>query len=304
MSLAGRGLTSKGAARAAAARAGVMTPSSSMREMTQLRRSTAAARLRTGVVVVGRLGHGGEVGGLGQGELRERLAEVRKGGGGDTVGASAEIDLVEVELKDALLGERALQAERKDGLADLAFVGDLFAQEEVGRDLLGDGGSPDRAAPGAGVAQVGQGRTDDGVRIHAEMALEGLVFSRDEGLAHQRGDGGDGHEDAPLLGELGEEASVGGIQAGEHRRAVGPPAGGTRAGRVRSDRRARSRRRRRAAKTKSPPVSRSMQRAARWRMAEGRRAEGAERKGGASRASGAAKARPPAPSPGPPPAPA
>ena len=160
--------------------------------------------------------------------------------------------------------------------------------------------APTRAASGAGVAQVGQGRTDDGVRIHAEMALEGLVFSRDEGLAHQRGDGGDGHEDAPLLGELGEEASVGGIQAGEHRRAVGLQLGGTRAGRVRSDRRARSRRRRPAAKTKSPPVSRSMQRAARWRMAEG---GGSGEKGGASGASGAAraaKARPPAPSPGPP----
>jgi hypothetical protein len=50
-----------------------------------------------------RLGQGGEVGGLGERQLLERLGEIDLGRGGDAVAVLAEEDLVEVELEDLVL---------------------------------------------------------------------------------------------------------------------------------------------------------------------------------------------------------
>ena len=93
-----------------------------------------------GMVVVGRLGQGGEVGGLLQRQLGQLLAEIVERGGGDAVRAHAEIDLVEVELEDLLLGEGALDADGEHRLLELAIELLLAGQQEVLGDLLGDGG--------------------------------------------------------------------------------------------------------------------------------------------------------------------
>ena len=62
--------------------------------------------LAEGMIVVGRLGQRGEIGGLLDRQVRQLLAEVVEGGGGDAIGAHAEIDLVEIELEDPVLRSR------------------------------------------------------------------------------------------------------------------------------------------------------------------------------------------------------
>ena len=77
-----------------------------------------------------------------------RLVEIDQRGGGDAVGAEAEIDLVEIELEDLLLGIGALDLEREQRFLDLALERDLVGQKEVLGDLLGDGRGALRPAAG------------------------------------------------------------------------------------------------------------------------------------------------------------
>ena len=61
--------------------------------------------------------------------------------GVDSVGAAAEIDAVQIELEDLVLAELALQRQRQDRFLDLAPEGAVVGQEDVARQLLGDGRS-------------------------------------------------------------------------------------------------------------------------------------------------------------------
>ena len=69
------------------------------------------------------LHHPGQQRALAQGQLRGGLVEIALRGGLDAVGAGAEIDPVQVELEDLLLGELGLQPDRQDQLLGLAPVG-------------------------------------------------------------------------------------------------------------------------------------------------------------------------------------
>ena len=77
------------------------------------------------------------------------VAEEAARGGVDAIGAAAEIDAVEIELEDLVLGELALQRQRQDRFLDLAPEAAVVGQEDVARELLGDGrGRADPAALG------------------------------------------------------------------------------------------------------------------------------------------------------------
>ena len=80
-----------------------------------------------------------EIGRLRHGQFVHRLVEIDQRGRGNAVGAKAEIDLVEIELEDLLLGIGALDLEREQRFLDLALERDLVGQKEVLGDLLGDG---------------------------------------------------------------------------------------------------------------------------------------------------------------------
>ena len=95
--------------------------------------------LAEGMIVVGRLRQGRQVGGLLDGELAQLLAEVVERRGGHAVGADAEVDLVEVELEDLVLRVGALDADGEDRLLQLALELLLARQQEVLGHLLGDG---------------------------------------------------------------------------------------------------------------------------------------------------------------------
>ncbi len=113
-----------------------------------------------------------------------------------------------------------LDAEGEDRFLDLAFDRDFVGEQEVLGDLLGDGGSADRAAALAPVAQVHDQRARDAGGIDAGMGEEVLVLGREERLDHALGHGVDGHEDALLGRVFGEQPPVARVDAGHHRRLV------------------------------------------------------------------------------------
>ena len=103
----------------------------------------------------GAFGRRAEERGFGDGQLVERLVEIIERRRGDAVGAAAEIDLVEIELENAVLRENLLDPQREQRLLDLALERDLVGQQEILGDLLGDGRGADRPPIGA---EMGRGR--------------------------------------------------------------------------------------------------------------------------------------------------
>ena len=173
-----------------------------------------------GIEVVRRLGQGRQERRLGDGELIERLVEIGLRRGGDAIGTLPEIDLVQVQLEDALLAQRLLDADRQDRFLHLARHRHLVVQQHVLGHLLGDGGGADRPAPLVHMCDVEDRGADDGQRIDAVMDVEILVLGRDEGLAHDRRDGRDRHKEAPFDGEFRQQPAVIGEHPAHDRRLV------------------------------------------------------------------------------------
>ncbi len=172
------------------------------------------------MIVVGRLGERGEIGGLGDRELMHRLVEIEQRGGGDAVGAHAEVDFVEVKLEDFLFGIGALDAHRQQRFLDLAVERDLVGQQEVLRHLLGDGGGALRALVAAEILHEHDGRARDAGKIDAAVLVEILVLRGDEGVDHELGDRLDRQIEAAFARVFGEQRPVGRVHPGHHRRLV------------------------------------------------------------------------------------
>ena len=125
-----------------------------------------------------------EHGGLGERHGAGRLAEIALRRRLDAIGAGAEIDPVQVELEDLVLGVVALQPERQDRLLDLARGGALLGQEQVLGELLGQRRAALRDA--APRVRLLHDRAGDADRVDAEMLVEAPVLDRHEGLAADR----------------------------------------------------------------------------------------------------------------------
>ena len=91
-----------------------------------------------------------------------RLAEVAPRRRVDAIGAGAEIDAVEVELEDLVLGKAELQPEREDHLLHLALEGALRREEQVLGELLGQRRAALHHAAGGEVDDRGAGRGRSG----------------------------------------------------------------------------------------------------------------------------------------------
>ena len=154
-------------------------------------------------------------GGLRQIQRRRVLAEVVLRRRADAVGSVSQIDGVHVHLQELVLGVDSLQADGEDGLLDLPCEGLLPAEEEISRQLLGDGASP---LSGPLVGQVDpQGPKDRGgakPRVLVELA----VLGSQSGLQEPRGDLVQGDPGAVLLEQVRDHPAVpvqqGGGQAG------------------------------------------------------------------------------------------
>ncbi len=116
---------------------------------------------------------------LAQGDGFGAVAEIAVRRSLDPIGAGAEIDAVEVELEDLVLGVFVFEPDRQDGLLDLARHGAFLGQEQVLGELLGQG----RAALHAAAADdVAQQRTGDPHGVDAVVDIEAPVLDGHEGL--------------------------------------------------------------------------------------------------------------------------
>ena len=163
-------------------------------------------------VAIRRLREGREIGDLRQRQFVERPVEVIEGGLSHAVIARAEIDLVQIELEDALLGVGFLDSESEDGLPDLARERRLVGEQEVFGDLLGE--ARRTLGPLARIGDVGHRCANDADEVDAGMGEETLVLGRDEGFEHAPGHGGHRHEDALLARILGQELAIRGVEPG------------------------------------------------------------------------------------------
>ena len=162
----------------------------------------------SGVEGGGRLDDAGQQRTLLHRQRLDGLVEVGGGGGGDTVGAAAEVDGVEVGLEDLVLGPLVRHLGGDDDLFGLALVGGRVTDHRVLDVLLRDGG----AAARAGLAgDLPDHRAADAGRVVALVGVEGAVLGGDDRVAHV-----DGHHV-----ELDERAvALGRDDAADHRGAV------------------------------------------------------------------------------------
>ena len=119
----------------------------------------------------------------GQRHVARRLAEIALRRGFDAVGAGAEIDAVEIEIEDLVLGIFALEPERQDHLLQLALHGALLGQEQVLGELLRDGRA---ALRHAAMQDIRRGRAGDAEHIDAPMRIEAPVLDRQKRLRQER----------------------------------------------------------------------------------------------------------------------
>ncbi len=161
-----------------------------------------------------------EIGGLRNREFVHGFVEIDQRCGGDAVGAEAEIDFIEIEFEDAVLGIGALDAHRQQGFLDLACEGDLVGQKEVLRDLLGDRGGALRPAVGAKVLRIHHGGARHAREVDAAVLVKILVLGREERVGDEFWHRLDRQIETPLLGILAEQRAVRGMHARHHRRLV------------------------------------------------------------------------------------
>ena len=119
-------------------------------------------------------------------EFSRGVAEEFAGGRVDPVGAAAEIDLVQVELEDLLLGEFPFERHRQHRLARLAIERAVVVEEQVARQLLGDGRGA--AEPLAAAGDPLDQRAGQTHRIDPDVRAESLVLDRDHRVGHVFGD--------------------------------------------------------------------------------------------------------------------
>ncbi len=141
----------------------------------------------------------GQVGGrLGEVAARRRL---------DAVEAVAEVDLVQVELEDLLLGIGPLDQRGEDGFLDLAGQAPLEGQEALARQLL----RQRRAALGEAPAlQVDEDRAHDADHVDAAMVVEALILDRQHRVDEVRRHLRQRHLDALFL-EDREDRAIGDV---------------------------------------------------------------------------------------------
>ncbi len=151
---------------------------------------------------------------LGQAQLVQLLAVVIVGRRHDAVGAVAEEDLVQVQLEDLVLAELALHLQRQQHFLELAEIAVLVAEEEVARDLLGDGAAAGHALVAGGGGQPDRAR--DAAPVQADVLVEVRVLDGDHGVAGLDRDIPDGDGVTAVLAELGDELAVAAVHGHRH----------------------------------------------------------------------------------------
>ena len=182
--------------------------------------------VRARVVERGELGQRRECGRFRDVQLGRVLAEVDLRRGLDSVGPGAEVDLVEIQLEDRVLGKVALDLHGHPRFLELPgerlLAADLLG-EDVPRQLHGDRREPLRKAHRHEVVLDG---AEDAPIVDPVMLVEALVFGGDEGLADGERDLAQRQHGAPLGTELADQPAVRGEHLGRLHLDVAAPAAG------------------------------------------------------------------------------
>ncbi len=168
-----------------------------------------------GVVARRRLQQPRQHGRLVDGKAPRRLAEIASGRRFHPVGAGTEIDAIEVDGEDLVLGEMVFQPERQQNLLDLALHGARGREKQVLGHLLGDGAAALDDAPGT---DIGHHRPRQADRVEAEVGAKAPVLGRQHRLGQGLGQHIEGHRAAMLIAERRKHAAVAGPD--RHRRAA------------------------------------------------------------------------------------
>ena len=147
----------------------------------------------------------GDQRGLGQRQVADLLVEVHLRRGPDAVGALAEKDPVEVQGEDLLLGEAALDAQRREHLLQLAPHGPLGGEHRIASELHRDGPTALAHAAGGHVARHG---AQQSLPVDPRVLEEPVVFRREERVDDHLGNLLVGHRDAALLADLRDQLAV------------------------------------------------------------------------------------------------
>ena len=127
----------------------------------------------------GCLGQAGDQSELVQGQFADGFSIVHLGGGFDTVGTAAEVDQVGVEGEDFLLVELFLNAQGQEYLVELADKALLGGEEEIARQLHGDGAATGLDFPGGGEFHGGAHQASD---VYPVVVVEAVVLRREDGV--------------------------------------------------------------------------------------------------------------------------
>jgi hypothetical protein len=135
-------------------------------------------RIAVGGELRRRLHQPGEHGRLGQRHGARDVTEIFARRRFDAIGAGAEIDAVEIEFEDLVLGIAMLQPDGQNRLLDLARHRAFLRQEQVFCELL----RQRRAALHRLAHEIARQRARDADGVDAEMRIEAPVLDRDEGF--------------------------------------------------------------------------------------------------------------------------
>ena len=119
----------------------------------------------------------GNQGGLGQGQLFRRSSEQMPRHRLDTVNARAQIDAIQVQLEDLILGELRIDHHGKHRLVELASIGLPVGQKQRPGELLRQRRT---ALLRAWLADVAEDGASERNGIDADVAVEPMVLDRDE----------------------------------------------------------------------------------------------------------------------------
>ena len=151
------------------------------------------------------LGNAGQQGGLGQGNILDLLAEVEPRRLVDAVTGVAEVNLVEIEKENFVLGETVFDFFGKQHLTNFARERPLSREEEGSRHLLRYGGG---ALTETAAAQVEQHRPRDAHVVDALVISEIRVLGGNNRIQHVLRNARDGNHRAALLEQLSDHLAV------------------------------------------------------------------------------------------------
>src|SRR5262249_17728257 len=103
---------------------------------------------------------------------------------------------IEIQFQYLRFGERLFDARRQHHLANLAFVGDIFADQNVLDHLLGDG----RASLWSpGLRQITDEGADQRAFVDPLVLVEAFVLRRNKGSLDVHRDFTERHPDSPIV---------------------------------------------------------------------------------------------------------